>query len=205
LDFLESLFKPHNLIFTLPLLLMLFNLLLQIFGLGFESLLGLGSVAAPGCLGAFFSFFHAGSVSSALIVQLLLGLYGLSGPLLNYFVFRELGVFEDWMHFAVTLPLALLVSGLGTKVALALVSSWFPASRTVACEDLVGAEADVVSGRVDRRFGRARVATASGETQVVACRLAEGEKPVEKGETVALVSFDAEANVFDCRRADRTS
>lgn len=63
-------------------------------------------------------------------------------------------------------------------------------------EAIIGAEATVVTSRLTEEFGQVRVLRQKGSSAQVHCRLAEGEDPLKKGETLRVIGRDEETQFY---------
>lgn len=202
MDFIRTYFEPENLVFTVPLALMLLNVVLQLLGLGLGNLVGGAQGAGQGLFGSALSFLNAGDVSVFLILQLLLAVFGLAGPILNYYVLGKVDFFGPAVRFLIATPAAALLAVLFTKVVTAVVASYFPSRGPLNPATLEGTAASVVSKTLTREYGRAKTALPSGEHRIFYCRMAEGEPDAEQNDRVFLLRYDRAADAFECSRTD---
>lgn len=63
-------------------------------------------------------------------------------------------------------------------------------------EAIIGAEATVVTSKLTTEFGQVRVLRKKGSSAQVHCRLAEGESPLKKGETLRVIGRDEETQFY---------
>jgi|GEM_PF-1212952 hypothetical protein len=63
-------------------------------------------------------------------------------------------------------------------------------------EAIIGAEAIVVTSKLTEEFGQVRVLRKKGASAQVHCRLADGETPLKKGDTLSIIGRDEETQFY---------
>ncbi|MFT5881750.1 MAG: hypothetical protein ACI9FG_000237 [Crocinitomicaceae bacterium] len=63
-------------------------------------------------------------------------------------------------------------------------------------EAIIGAEAIVVTSSITEEFGQVRVIRERGASAQVHCRLADGETPLKKGDTLRVIGRDEETQFY---------
>ncbi len=144
------------------------------------------------------SFFGVGRVPFMVVWGSLFIFGGFSGIFFNRVLFVRLrGQYPGWL-FIVALALALTVGLVCTRIATRLAGKLVDTSGrgSVRKHDLVGALGVVASARVDHGFGEIRVSDAAKNELLVHARVRTGERPLARGESVVLVEYDAERELF---------
>lgn len=63
-------------------------------------------------------------------------------------------------------------------------------------EPLIGSTGLVKSRTIDQSFGQCEVIRPKGAPALLNCRLAEGEKPLERGDQILVIAYDADTKKF---------
>lgn len=215
IEFLKDLSLWYNLIFTVPILLVLFYLILQIFGLAldfggdFLSPDG-GDVDIDVDVDAGFSafdralgFINVGKVPLVIVVSTFLLFWGVSGFMTNGIIRSALDGFPSPFIMA-SCGVALVVGIMATKFLSGLIARWFPSIETYSSnrESLLGQIARVVSGEINAKSGRAKVVDPYGNVLTVFCRISEGKEVPKRGDEIVLIDYDASDKRFEVTRAD---
>jgi membrane protein implicated in regulation of membrane protease activity len=142
------------------------------------------------------AFIGFGKTPVMVVLLVLFFSIGLLGWLFNGMVTSIFGFFSG---------LALLVTGLASLVVGVFITSRVtrtigrmlpPVSSTATkAEAMVGMQAQVISPFVDRKYGMVHFRDAGG-TLISLFAISEDEKPIVRGETVILLSYDAAARRY---------
>ncbi len=228
IEFLKDLSLWYNLIFTVPILLVIFYLILQIFGLALD--FGGGFDTDTGEVGvdldvdadadvdvdvdmdvdtdfsAFeraLGFINVGKVPLTIIVATFLLFWGVTGFMSNGIIESVLGGFPSAFIMA-SCGVALVVGIMGTKFTSGVIARLFPSIETYSSSNqtLLGHVARVVSGEVTTKFGRAKVEDQYGNVLTVFCKVPEGKEVPKRGDDVLLVDYDPSDKKFEVIKAD---
>lgn len=219
MDFLREINLWYNLIFTVPILLVIFYLILQAFGLAWD--LGgdvdtdagdvdidvdadvdadmSGFLTFERALG----FINVGRVPLTIIIATFLMFWGFTGYTVNGIIKNALGSFPSVFIMA-SCASALVVGIIATKFLSGIIARVFPQIETYSSsnESLLGQVARVVSGQVTSKFGRAKVKDQYGNELTVFCRIPEGKEVLKRGDEVVLIDYDSSDNKFEVAKAD---
>lgn len=228
IEFLKDLSLWYNLIFTVPILLVIFYLILQIFGLtldiGGDADVDVGDadididadmdvdvdVDADMDIDTDFSvferalgFINVGKVPLTIIVSTFLLFWGVSGFMLNGIILNVLGEFPSAFIMA-SCGVALVIGIIGTKFLSGIIARIFPTVETYSSsnQSLLGQVARVVSGEVTTGFGRAKVNDPYGNTLTVFCKIPEGKEVPKRGDEIVLIDYDPSDKKFEVVKAD---
>jgi len=221
MDFLREINLWYNLIFTVPILLVIFYLILQAFGL----VLDLGGdvdtdagdvdvdvdadVDADAGMDDFptferaLGFINVGKVPLTIIIATFLMFWGITGYTVNGVIKNAIGSFPSIFILA-SCASALVVGIIATKFLSGIIARVFPQIETYSSsnESLLGQVAQVVSGQVTSKFGRAKVKDQYGNELTVFCKIPEGKEVPKRGDEVVLVDYDSSDNKFEVTKAD---
>ncbi len=229
MDFLREINLWYNLIFTVPILLVIFYLILQAFGLvmdlGGDVDTGAGDVGVDVDVDAdididvdadvdadmsgfltferALGFINVGRVPLTIIIATFLMFWGFTGYTVNGIIKNALGSFPSVFIMA-SCASALVVGIIATKFLSGIIARVFPQIETYSSsnESLLGQVARVVSGQVTSKFGRAKVKDQYGNELTVFCRIPEGKEVLKRGDEVVLVDYDSSDNKFEVTKAD---
>ena len=216
IEFLKDLSLWYNLIFTVPILLVIFYVILQIFGLaldfGGDTDAGDadGDVDADADIDTDFSaldralgFINVGKVPLTIIIATFLLFWGVSGFMSNGIIRNVLDGFPSAFIMA-SCGVALVVSIIATKFLSGVIARLFPTIETYSSsnQSLLGQVAQVVSGEVTSGFGRAKVKDPYGNVLTVFCKIPEGKEVLKRGDGVVLIDYDPSDKKFEVTKAD---
>lgn len=210
IEFLKELSLWYNLIFTVPILLVLFYLILQIFGLALDFGGDFDTDAGDADIDTDFSaferalgFINVGKVPLVIVISTFLLFWGVSGFMTNGIIRNALDGFPSPFIMA-SCGVALVVGIMATKFLSGLIARFFPSIETYSSnkESLLGLVARVVSGEVNTKFGRAKVEDPYGNVLTVFCKIPEGKEVPKRGDEIVLVDYDASDNKFEVTKAD---
>lgn len=219
IEFLKDLSLWYNLIFTVPILVVLFYLILQIFGLALD--FGGDFISPDGGdadidvdvdvdVGTDFSafdralgFINVGKVPLVIVISTFLLFWGVSGFMTNGIIRSALDGFPSPFIMA-SCGVALVVGIMATKFLSGLIARFFPSIETYSSnkESLQGLVARVVSGEINAKSGRAKVVDPYGNVLTVFCRISEGKEAPKRGDEIVLIDYDASDKRFEVTRAD---
>lgn len=215
MEFLKEINLWYNLIFTVPILLVIFYLILQAFGL----VLDLGGdvdtdagdvdVDADAGMDDFptferaLGFINVGRVPLTIIIATFLMFWGITGYTVNGIIKNAIGSFPSVFILA-SCAAALVVGIIATKFLSGIIARIFPQIETYSSsnESLLGQVARVVSGQVTSKFGRAKVKDQYGNELTVFCKIPDGKEVPKRGDEVVLIEYDPSDNKFEVARAD---
>jgi len=225
IEFLKDLSLWYNLIFTVPILVVLFYLILQIFGLALDfggDFIGTdagdagidvdvdadvdadidvdtGFSAFDRALG----FVNVGKVPLVIVISTFLLFWGVSGFMTNGIIRNVLDGFPSLFIMA-SCGVALVVGIMGTKFLSGIIARAFPSIETYSSnkESLLGLVARVVSGEINAKSGRAKVEDPYGNVLTVFCRISEGKEVLKRGDEIVLVDYDPSGKRFEVTKAD---
>lgn len=216
IEFLKDLSLWYNLIFTVPILLVIFYVILQIFGLaldfGGDTDAGDadGDVDADADIDTDFSaldralgFINVGKVPLTIIIATFLLFWGVSGFMTNGIIRNVLDGFPSAFIMA-SCGVALVVSIIATKFLSGVIARLFPTIETYSSsnQSLLGQVAQVVSGEVTSEFGRAKVKDPYGNVLTIFCKTPEGKEVLKRGDEVVLIDYDPSDKKFEVTKAD---
>ena len=227
IEFLKDLSLWYNMIFTVPILLVIFYLILQIFGLvldfgggsdidggdadvdvdaDMEADVGADMDVGSDGLSAMdraLGFVNVGKVPVTIIVATFLLFWGVSGFMVNGIIESFLGSFPSLFIIA-SCGVALVVGVIGTKFLSGIIARLFPSIETYSSnnQSLLGQIAKVVSGEINSSFGRAKVEDPYGNVLTVYCKIPAGKEVPKRGDEVVLVEYDSSDKKFEVVKAD---
>jgi len=221
IEFLKELSLWYNLIFTVPILLVIFYLVLQIFGLALDfggdtdADAGDADVDADAdgdmdadtegiaVLDRALGFVNVGKVPLTIIIATFLLFWGVSGFMCNGIIQNALGDFPS-MFIMASSGVALVVGIIGTKFLSGVIARLFPSVETYSSDNqaLLGLIARVVSGEVTTKFGRAKVEDTYGNVLTVYCKIPEGKEAPKRGDDIVLIDYDPSDKKFEVTKAD---
>jgi len=144
-----------------------------------------------------------GKVPLTIIISTFLLFWGLTGFTFNRIILRASGSFPSSFILA-SCGMSLVVGIIATKFLSGAIARLFPEIETYSSnnESLLGLSAQVVSGQVTSRFGRAKVRDQYGNVLTVFCKISEGKEEPKRGEEVLLVEYDPADKKFEVVKAD---
>jgi hypothetical protein len=214
IEFFKDLSLWYNLIFTIPILLVVLYMILQIFGLALDFGADVDTDAGEvdvdidtdadvdtDAFPAFeraLAFINVGKVPLTIVVSTFLLFWGITGFACNGIIQRAFGSFPSGFVL-VSCGVALVVGIIATKFLSGVVARLFPEVETYSSnnEALLGLSAKVLSGQVTPKFGRAKVKDQYGNVLTVFCKLSEGKEVPKRGDEVLLVDYDPSDNKFE--------
>jgi len=218
IEFLKDLSLWYNLIFTIPILLVILYLILQVFGLALDFGADVDTDAGEvdvdvdadvdadvdtdaDVFPAFeraLGFINVGKVPLTIIVATFLLFWGITGFACNGIIQRGFGSFPS-VFILMSCGVALVVGIIATKFLSGVIARLFPEVETYSSNNqaLLGQVARVVSGQVTPKFGRAKVKDQYGNVLTVFCKIPEGKEVIKRGDEVVLVDYDPSDNKFE--------
>jgi hypothetical protein len=153
---------------------------------------------AGGGLHEVLSFFGVGRVPFMVVWGPLFIFAGFTGIFFNRVLFVRLDGHYAPALFLASLALSLTVGLACTRVATRLAGKLVDTGGRGAARkhELVGALGTVASARVDQAFGEIRVSDAARNEMLVHARVRAGERPLARGESVVLVDYDVDHELF---------
>jgi hypothetical protein len=217
IEFLKDLSLWYNLIFTIPILMVVLYLILQIFGLaldfGADVDTDAGEVDVDAdvdvdtdtlpALERGLAFINIGKVPLTIVISTFLLFWGITGFACNGIIQRSFGSFPSIL-ILVSCGAAFVVGIIGTKFLAGAIARVFPEVESYSStnEALLGQVAQVVSGQVTPRFGRAKVKDQYGNVLTVFCKVKDGKEAPKRGDEVVLVDYDHSDNKFEVTRME---
>ncbi len=215
IEFLTNLVLWYNLIFIIPILFVIFYVILQIFGLAFdfgadvdmsagEADIDVDSVASAfSALERALAFINVGKVPLTIIIATFMLFWGVTGFSSNEIIQDVLGSFPS-VFILVSCAAAFVVGIIATKLVSGVVARLFPDVETYSSDNqsLLGQVAQVVSGQVTLKFGRAKIKDQYGNVLTVFCRISEGKEVPKRGDEIVLIDYDPSDNKFEVVKAD---
>jgi hypothetical protein len=140
-------------------------------------------------------FFGVGRVPLSVLLMMLFFAWGFLGVSANALLLQA-PRFAD-APWQVSVPVALAGCALLGRAAAVFLARWLPTTETYARDRaaLVGRAGQAIL-RIDQRFGMAAVRDARGNGHQVACRVADGAAPIEKGMPLRVAAYDAAAGLY---------
>ncbi len=151
---------------------------------------------APAWLEAL-KFLGVGQAPVTMIVLLLVGGFGLSGWIANWFIVGASPLYPGWVMAGVVVG-ALLVSVLFTSRTARLISRAIPAfsSTATSASQLVSRRGWVTSVQVDDTYGQVKVRDSGGDLITVFAKVDPNKPPIPRDSEVYLVDYDAVEKVY---------
>jgi membrane protein implicated in regulation of membrane protease activity len=136
-----------------------------------------------------------GRAPLSLVLMVLAMLWGMAGFFANQILAHA--AIPEWIIPLVSLPVAAVVSLMGTRVFARTIAKYMPMIETAAkrTHDLVGNVGEVLA-RTDEKFGLVQVRARSGDLFQMPCRVPEGRPAIDKGTKVLLVDYDSKERCF---------
>jgi len=217
LEFLKELSLWYNLVFTVPIVLVIFYLILQIFGLAID-IGGDTDADADADVDAdvdtgiddipFFdramSFVNVGKVPLTIIIATFLLFWGVTGYTTNGAIRKIMNGSFPSFFIIISCFAALVVGVIATKFLSGIIARIVPEIETYSSnnEALLGLVAQVVSAQVTTNFGRAKVKDQHGNFLTVFCKTKDGKEVPKHGDEVVLVDYDPSDKKFEVTKAD---
>ncbi len=215
IEFFKDLVLWYNLVFILPILLVVLYLILQVFGLALDidgdADVDVGDVdvdvdADLNGISTFdnvLGFMNVGKVPLAIIIATFLMFWGVSGFICNGIIRDILGSFPSPFIMA-SCGVALMIGIIATKFLSGVIARAFPMIETYSSDNqsLLGQVARVVSGEITSNFGRAKVEDQFGNVLTVYCKIPEGKEVPKRGDEIVLVDYDPLDKKFEVIKAD---
>jgi membrane protein implicated in regulation of membrane protease activity len=214
--FLIELSRWYNLLFAVPILIVILYQILHTFALldigGIDDGFGdLGAIAADTLSESkgksiqrrFFNFLNPRQIPGLMVVVTFTLLWGGSGLACNRVlipIVPHLTLLAVLISGLIALTLSTLLTHLLSRgIALA-----FPTAETdeIRRADLVGTIATVTSKTVTPTFGMARVDTYPFGVTVF-CRVEDGEEPIQRGEQVVIWDYHPKTHLYKVQRLDK--
>ena len=219
IEFLKDLSLWYNLIFTIPILMVILYLILQIFGLALDFGADVDTDAGEvdvdvdadvdadadtlPALERGLAFINVGKVPLTIVVSTFLLFWGITGFACNGIIQRAFGSFPS-VFILLSCGAAFVVGIIGTKFLAGAIARVFPEveSYSSSNETLLGQVAQVVSGQVTSKFGRAKVKDQYGNVLTVFCKVRDGKEVPKRGDEVVLVDYDPSDNKFEVTKME---
>jgi hypothetical protein len=230
LEFLKDLSLWYNLIFTVPIVLVIFYLILQIFGLAVDIGGSAGTDAGDADFDidadadadvdvdadvdagiddvAFFdramSFVNVGKVPLTIIIATFLLFWGVTGYTTNGVIRKAMNGSFPSFFIIISCFAALVIGIIATKFLSGVIARIIPEIETYSSnnEALLGLVAQVVSAQVTTTFGRAKVKDQHGNFLTVFCKTQDGKEVPKRGDEVVLIDYDPSDKKFEVVKAD---
>jgi hypothetical protein len=141
-----------------------------------------------------------GKIPLSISLMLLCYTVGLAGWISNVLLGDQIG--SPVALFPVSMLIALMAGFLVLRLMTGLMARYLPPSASTAIDprQLVGSVAKATLP-VDERIGQAMLYDRHGTLQMVRCRVADGAKPIAKGEQVVLVKYLSDRRMYVVGRA----
>jgi membrane protein implicated in regulation of membrane protease activity len=142
-------------------------------------------------------FLGVGQAPVTMIVLLLVGGFGLSGWIANWFIVGALPLYPGWAMVGVVAG-ALLASVLFTSRTARLISRAIPAfsSTAISASQLVSRRGRVASLQVDDAYGQVKIRDSAGTLITVFAKVDPGKPPIPRDSEVYLVDYDVAKKVY---------
>ncbi len=227
LDFIGEFFAWYNLIFTVPIILIFFYILLHLLGIashaGGDSFfleisdLGVdadddmdyvGLDADESILSRLLDFVNVGETPLMMLIAVFLLMWGITGFTFNHIIIsilQKFAVKTFWAPLIIpSLAIAFVVSIMSTKLFAKVIAIVIPTSEkgVTSIKELVGKTARVISGEVTTKFGRARLRDNLGNSITVFCKIRAGEEMPKIGDEVILLDYDDTERKFEVEKFD---
>jgi Protein of unknown function (DUF1449) len=210
MSFIHILEQSYNLLYSFSILLAI-----AIWGLSTLGLVGNGAESTEGLalqdtnlpeVSNHFSLFDSmadmmgvGTVPSSILTTLLLFFTGLVGISLNEWLISLVSP-QSFFYYALLVAnfFVALVSSFGfTSMASRPLRYLFKDyGKTATSDSFVGKSAKVSSGKVNQHSGQATVQLADGNIIEVAVRLIDDKSILNYGQSVLIIDFDKEKNIY---------
>jgi hypothetical protein len=217
IEFFKDLVLWYNLVFILPILLVILYLILQVFGLALDldgdADIDVGDVDVDvdvdvdlngiSTFDNVLGFMNVGKVPLAMIIATFLMFWGVSGFICNRIIRDTIGSFPSPFIMA-SCGVALMIGIIATKFLSGVIAKVFPMIETYSSDNqsLLGQVARVVSGEITSSFGRAKVEDQFGNVLTVFCKIPEGKEVPKRGDEIVLVDYDPLDKKFEVIKAD---
>jgi membrane protein implicated in regulation of membrane protease activity len=148
-----------------------------------------------GSIRAALTWLGVGRVPLSILLMVLLLAWGATGFVANQLARDAFA--GDWRILIVSLPAALLVSLLVTRLVVRSIDRWLPLDETTARRrhDLLGLTG-IAMFDIGERFGMLSVRDDRGELHQIPCRVPTGHEPIPKQSTGVLVAFNARERLY---------
>jgi hypothetical protein len=151
----------------------------------------------PGSIRAALMWLGVGRVPLSILLMVLLLAWGAAGFIANQLAADWFNGLGDWRLIMVSLPAAMAMSLLVTRVVVRSIDRWVPLDETTARRrhDLLGFTGEAMYD-ITSRFGMLSVHDDRGELYQVPCRLEPGHPTIAKHDKAVLVSFNARERLY---------
>jgi len=149
------------------------------------------------------AFINVGKVPLTIIISTFLLFWGVTGFMFNGFIRRTYGSFPS-AFIAASCGIAFVIGIIATKFLSGAIARVFPEVESYSSnnQSLLGQVAQVVSGQVTTRFGRAKVKDPYGNVLTVFCKISEGKEVPKRGDEIVLVDYDPSDKKFEVIKMD---
>ena len=213
LDFLAELSRWYNLLFALPVLIVLFYQLLHtLTAIGFSSLDAafgdldfmiadqLSHPQSRSSLHRFFAFLNAGQIPPPMVIVTFFLCWGIVGFVCNHWLIL---LFANLVFPALLISalIAFAFSSMITRLVSQAIALVFPTSQTdeFRYANLVGTVAQVTSSEVNTAFGMARIEEPPFRVTIF-CQVDEGEEKIKQDEKVVLWDYNPKTHFYKVQR-----
>lgn len=218
LDLLKEIIAPYNLIFTLPVLLVFFYIVLQFIGfhadhsgiinadigdIGVSADDDMKAQADGSTLNYVLSFLGVGKVPITMILVPLVMTWGIVGCGCNHIITHTVKP-PHWPFMLGSIIIAATAGVVTAKLFAGAIAIILPTAERSATskKELIGKTARVTSGQVTTSFGRARLRDDHGNSITVYCKIPYGRRVAQKGDEIILLDYDEEDGKFEVEKFD---
>ena len=224
LNFIGEFFAWYNLIFTIPIILIFFYILLHLLGIAshaggdsfFMEISDLGVDADDdmnyvefdadeSILSRLLDFVNVGETPLMMLIAVFLLMWGITGFTFNHIIISGFHLKTFYSPLIIpSLTIAFVVSIMSTKLFAKVIAIVIPTSEkgVTSIKELVGKTARVISGEVTTKFGRARLRDNLGNNITVFCKIRAGEEVPKMGDEVILLDYDDTERKFEVEKFD---
>jgi len=154
---------------------------------------GARGAATAGPISLALSWIGVGRIPITLLIIVMMLTWGSAGFMTNSLVRPR----TDWAAAQWSIPIALLVSLLVTKMVTGFMGRFVPLNETYArrWRELVGRSGEALFD-IDGQFGMAAVRDAGGDLMQVPCRVGEGVQTIVKGRRIKLIAYSERDKMY---------
>lgn len=156
---------------------------------------GADEVAPGSVLAGALSLLGVGRVPLSIVLMVLMLIWGTIGFFSNMLLWEKYQ--NETILLAVSIPLAFMVSVLGTRLITSAVARWLPTHETYVQRrhELLGAIGEAILP-IDSTFGMAAVRDVYGDLFHIGCRLHPNQPALEKGSKVKLIAYNGKQKIY---------
>jgi hypothetical protein len=139
------------------------------------------------------SWIGVGRIPFTLLIIVMMLTWGSAGFMTNSVVRPH----TDWEAARWSIPIALLVSLLATKLVTGFIGRFVPLNETYArrWRELVGRSGEALYD-INGDFGMAAVRDSGGDLMQVPCRVGEGVEKIDKGRRIKLIAYSERDKMY---------